>query len=255
MALPPTAVDVTRVYTKQSLLVRYLPSGAIAASGVTTPSTGIVLVSDVVDLIRRWSRKFDNAAAARGFEVPFPDISATNPTTPEVCVSWVTDSVVSEIRAIGAFGNRKPGPVTQYATKAMNDLKELLAIPSTIGYGRVSCDDGHAPELLNKVPSVDGYGKLYANYYQLANRNIIADSIRFVKADGSMVRRPEGAPFSLAFGDFSVPYASEGIIFIANEAAILSAVGVGGGVVYDFSFHKLDWGQAHETVFPSQRSS
>lgn len=254
--LPPSAVDVTRVYSSQALLERYLPTGAIAASGVTTRESGIVLVSDATDLIKRWSRRFDNAASAKGFEVPFPDISAVNPTTPEECVSWVTNSVVAQIRSINAFGgNRKQGVVEHYEKIAREELKELVANPSNIGNGRVSCDGGHAPESLTKDPNVDGYGKLYANYYKLANRNIISDSIRFVTATGKMVSRPEGAPFSIAFGDYSVPYPAEGIIFFANDSAILQAVGAGGGIVYDFSFHKLDWGQAHETTFPGQRSS
>lgn len=247
MALSPTAVDVQRVYTSLALVQRYVPAAAIAGSADTTPGPGKVLRTDLTDIIFRYSRLFDDIASAKGFETPFPDISATNPSTPQRCVMEVTQAVVGDVRAICGFGNRKTGAITQYYDEAAKSMAALLENPKSIGYGRVSSDGTHLPEPLDR--------RLFANLYQFHNRNILADSIRFVDEDGNQVRHPDGRPFSLAYADYDVHNAAEGLVYLWNEAAILSAVGVNGGVVYDFSWHKLDWGQSHPTPMPGERYS
>lgn len=243
MAVAPSGRDPSAVYTSQSLVERYLPSGAIAGTADTVRANGKVIVSDLTDIIRRCSRKLDGALTPKGFEVPFPDISATNPRPPDLAIEIVTWDVVGEVRTILQHGNRQKQSVRYYLDLAKETLDDLLANPLKIGRGRVS-----TPELLTKTASTDQYGKMVSPYYRVANRNIIADSLRFVNAAGAEVCRPDGLPFMYG-SDYSIENQAQGLLWLYNEAQILAQTGTGGGVVYEFSWRKLDWGQTGtETV-------
>lgn len=239
MSVAPSGQDTSAVYTSQSLVQRYLPTGAIAGTADVTQAAGKVLVSDLTDLIRKWSRKVEGSLRSKGFEVPFPTITATNPRPPDPVVDIVTYYVVGEVRSILKFGNRSSSSVKYYLEQADTMLDNLLENPRTIGYGRVS-----TPELLTKSITTDQYGKMTATYYRLGNRNVIEDTLRFVNSTGREVFRPDGLPFDLR-RDYDFISQSEGVIILFNEPDILTQTGVSGGVVYEFSWRKLDWGQAH----------
>lgn len=251
MAVAPSGTDSLAVYTSRSIVQRYLPTDALAATGDVTPASGKILATDLTDLIREWSRRFDDETRGVGLEVPFPDVSRTNPRLPDLCRAIVTDFVVGECRTILAFGNRKQNSVTHYTDKARKALDDLLEHPKKIGYGQVTCEGGAAPESLTKIAAADGYGKMFANFYQFANRNLLPDTIRFVTSAGNTVLRPDGLPFSMATADYFVESAAESLVWLNNEAQILASIGTGGGVIYRFSWLKLDWGQSHPTRIPS----
>jgi hypothetical protein len=239
MSVAPSGQDTAAVYTSQSLVQRYLPTGAIAEPEDTLASSGKVIVSDLTDLIRKWSRKVDGSLRSKGFEVPFPTITATNPRPPDPVVDIVTYYVVGEVRSILKFGNRSASSVKYYLERADEMLDDLLENPRTIGYGRVT-----TTEILTKSITADQYGKMTATYYRLSNRNVIEDTLRFVNSAGKEVFRSDGLPFNLR-RDYDFVSQAEGTIILFNEPEILSQTGSGGGVVYEFSWRKLDWGQAH----------
>lgn len=250
MSVQPAGKDIVAVYTSQNLVQRYLPVGGIADAGDTTPGAGKILVSDLTSIIREQSRIFDGEAGAAGFEVPFPNVTATNPRTPEPCTDIVTKMVVAECRSILAFGNRKNAAPTDYRKVARTEMRELLRNPKRMGFGQVSTESGATPELLTKVASTDQYGVTQSSIYRLRNRNLMQSSLRFVRSTGVEVFRSDGFPFSVALGDYAIMSQSESLIILYNEAEILNAVGAGGGVVYRFSWHRMSFGQSHAQNFP-----
>ena len=144
MSLAPAGKDIVAVYTSQSLVQRYLPTGGIAADDDVIAGAGKILVTDLTSIIREQSRIFDGEASSKGFEVPFPTVSATNPRTPEPCTDIVTKMVVAECRSILAFGNRKGAASTDYRRRAREDMRDLLANPKRMGFGQVSTEGSAA---------------------------------------------------------------------------------------------------------------
>jgi len=238
MPVQPTGTDQTNVFTTSALVQRYIPVGAITSG---SPASGKVTSADLTDIIARRSKYVGNILASKGFAYPFVDISHTNPSPPEAVISIVTDFVVADCRAILRHGNRKSGATNYYLNKAKDDLKHLLENPMTIGYGKIS-----TPEPLTLVAGdlTNQYGKLTANYYRLANRNLRLDSLRFVKSDGTEAFRTDGLPFDYG-RDWQVVDYAESVILILNESMVLAQIGSGGGVVYECSWRNLKYGQAH----------
>lgn len=225
------AKDDASVYTDADHFSRYIPSGSIPDDSV----------------IREWSRHVDGRLRAKGFCVPFPAIAANNPKTPPDIVRAVSYFVAAEQRNIIKFGNRKAAGPSTYLKLAEDLLDRIISDPASLGVGRVS----EPEDTLAQIASVDGaqYGKLQSPYFRLKNRNLMADTLRFVDSTGAEVFRPEGYPF-IQGQDWEVHSYAEGVIAVFSESQVRSAIGADGGIVYECSWHDLSWGQSHTTRIP-----
>lgn len=239
MGVTPSGTDVSVAYTTQALVQRYVPAGSF--SDVDPPRAGTISTIDLAAMMREHSRIVDARLAAVGVEVPFPAAGATNPECPPIVQRIVTFLVAGEVRMIAAAGNRQNVTGSTYSKQAEEQLKAVEAKPSLLGRGRVL-----TPELFDVDARTEQRGNLIGQMVRLRNRNVIPDTIRFADSTGREVLRPEGLPIQegLSWATISAP---ESIIMLLERSMILAQCGTNGGVIYEFSWRKLDWGQ---TGFP-----
>lgn len=242
MAVSPTGTDVAVAYTSQAIVERYLPLNAIT-DAVSASGSGKVTTDDLTTIINEQSRVIDGRLWGIGYQVPFPAIAATNPQTPRPIVLLCSYLVAAEVRTVLKHGNRKTPSASAYGERAEALFEQLESGKGHIGYGRVS-----SPENFNVTASsgTNQYGKLTANYYRLKNPGLRPNSLRFVKSTGVEAFRSDGLPFDYG-RDWSIVSHAQSVIALFNEASIIDAIGSGGGAVYEFSWRRLDWGQAHPT--------
>lgn len=237
----PSGQDVAAAYTSLATILPELPKGWAAAS---VPTSGGVTTGQVGSYAIEFSRVLDSVLGPKGWAVPFPDISASDPRCPPMVQRLASCLLLSRVHGIVRGGNREQKGVLSYEKEYAESLKYLLDHPTALGYEQVS-----TPELLTKAIATDQYGQTLPNLYRLANRNIDGDSVVFCDSTGKEVFRPEGYPFSSDLGDYEVRDQAEGYLLLLNAPSILAAVGVGGGVKYRWSWRDFNFGKAHGVRF------
>ncbi len=240
----PTGNDLSSVsYTSQALVERKLPTGAIITG--STPASSKILQSVLLDIIARWSRRIDAELWDLGFQTPFPDVAASAPAPPHRVVELVTEYVAAECREILAQGNRMAGAAKAWRSDADALLAEIKARPNALGYVRVTTPEDFTVQVGSGTsPSYREAGLMQGVWYRLKNRNVDRHSVRFVRSDGSEAVSGRGTGF-LPRIDWEMISPAEGTFAIYNNEILsaVAALGATGGVVYEYGWRRLDWGQ------------
>lgn len=247
MPIAATGDDVAVNYTTQALIQQDLPAAFLTSQAVNAgPSNtpGLLSIDDLTDMIRNYSRQIDGRLWRR-FQVPFPDVTATSPRLPdpirEICTAWCSD----RIRVILALGNRRAPDVEWAERRAAYLLAELEANPNHLGKVRVRTPEN--PFVQVGTGTGSGYneaGQMASVWYRLKNRNVDFSTLRFVREDGSEAFRPDELPFG-PWLDWARMNAAEGTLAVFNIGqiqTIINLLGPGGGVIYEWSWRKFEYG-------------
>ena len=241
MSVPPTADDSAVAYTVADDVLAELPSNFAWAATATPCQT---TAAQAAAMIIGYSRELDGHLASK-FMVPFPASTATSPQCPDVVRRIVTYRVAARVRSRLLGGSYQAKTVQEYVKEADALEKGVCDKPSSMGFGRVTTPENVFLQAGQGTPYSEA-GMLTGPWYRLKNRNLKINSLRFARSNGSEAFRSEGLPFCERMGDWAVINYAQSLIAIYNIGMITvacAALGGTGGVVYEFSWQRLDRGQ------------
>ncbi len=265
MATPATGTDLAVVYTNQNFVERWLPRGntntswgylTSQAAGTGPSNTpGLLSIDDLTELIWSCSRWVDSQLHKR-FYTPFPAIarltavtsgviSPSNPTLPMQIRDLCTTKVCEAIWQILEMGNRRE-PQVEWMLRSSHAMVDLLNHdPSSLGIIQVRTPEQFQNHACGFGSPYSETGLMTGVWYRLANRNVMPDSLRLVRSDGYEAFRSDGLPFGNLM-DYGFLDAAQGTIGFYNNGGIIASIQAvlsnGGGVIYDWSWERLDYG-------------
>lgn len=232
-----TGALITTPYTTAARVARWLPNEYLTdqeEGDGPSDQTGFVSPDDVADLINTRSREIDGLLDDAGLRVPFPSILDAGTLLPAEVTKAVSMMVAIDIRAIIKYGEHGSENSDELDKRVKEFVARIKKNPHTIGRIAVTTVEDFRRQATPANPA----GLLEAGVYRTVNRDVIASSVRFVNASGQEVLRSTGRPFRHGV-DWKMISGAQGTFCFLNSTA-LSELGAGGGIVYEWSFVRLD---------------
>lgn len=225
MGTAPSAVRIERTYCSEEDVMELLGPKVIGKG-----SDGRIKPERVTYWRKSFSRQLDGILSSNGWRTPFPphDAASGGIDTPEPVRQWVARMSAYMIATLSNFGNRNarlPVALRKLAEEILKVEPETGELLGTLPYD--AFEEYSQKEEYQHAIGDEGreWGRIAGtNNYRLRNPGLLIASHRlvFVDANDKETYRAAGTPFTPGV-DWSVVNQDEGIINLANQAAIVAA--------------------------------